>query len=61
LEWTVEVFGSCANDANSVLRDRLQRDKAIGALGVLVYDGVISLDRMQELMDRDVTLNGERP
>lgn len=33
---------------------RIERDRAIGALGILVYDGVISSGRMRELLDMDI-------
>lgn len=54
LEWTIEVFGSSPTDVEGYLRDRRERDKAIGAMGVLVYDGVISSGRMRELLNMDI-------
>lgn len=50
-ERTIEVFGDAATTADGWKRDRVERDRAIGALGILVFDGVISMGRMRELMD----------
>jgi len=33
---------------------QVERDRAIGALGILVHDGVISSGRMRELLDMDI-------
>ena len=53
-ERTIEVFGDAAITAEGWKKDRMERDRAIGALGVLVYDGVISSGRMRELLDMDI-------
>lgn len=51
---TVEVVGDAASSVDGILRDRRERDRAVGALCILVYDGVISAGRMRELMDMDI-------
>lgn len=40
--------------AKMLIERREERDRAIGALGVLVHDGVITSGRMRELLGMDI-------
>lgn len=53
-ERTIEVFGDCPTSVDGWIKDRTERDRAIGALGVLVYDGIITAGRMRELLEINI-------
>ena len=46
--------GDAPNTTTKWKKLQTERDRAIGALGILVYDGVISSGRMRELLDMDI-------